>query len=62
MESYGDINVGQTYKNFRGYERVVKEIHEMPNHKIRITYDDFTGKFRTCEYGTFVEWIKKKYY
>lgn len=62
MDTYKNIAVGETYKNFRGYERVVKEVHELANGKTRITYDDFTGKYKTCYYETFIEWMKKSYY
>ncbi len=62
MDTYRNIHVGETYRNFRGYERVIKEIHELANGKMRIIYDDFTGKYKTCDFETFIAWLKKSYY
>ena len=62
MQKYKDIEVGKIYKNFKGYERVVKDIHEISDGKVKVVYDDFTGKYKTCEYNSFITWIQRKYY
>ena len=53
-----EIIIGKTYKNFRGYERVVLDVFEHEN-TTKVTYDDFTGNAITCGIGTFRDWIKK---
>jgi len=62
LQKYKDIEVGKTYNNFKRYERVVKDIHETSNGKVKVTYDDFTGKYKTCEYNSFITWTQRKYY
>ena len=62
VDTYKNIAVGATYRNFRGYERVVKGVHQLANGKTRITYDDFMGKYKTCYSETFIEWLRKSYY
>lgn len=57
-----EIEVGKKYKNFRGYERIVKEIYESGDGRKRIKYDDDTGIDRECYYDSFLQWIKKVYY
>ncbi len=56
-----EIIIGKTYKNFKGHWRTVLAIMEDTN-GTKITYEDGTGKPRTCRIDTFRQWIKKNYY
>ena len=55
------IIVGKTYKNFEDNWRTVLAVIENSD-AVRVTYEDGTGLPRTCEIGTFRQWIKKNYY
>ncbi len=52
-----EIKVGRTYKNFRGYYRMVLSINEK-----EVTYEDGTGPPRTCKLYSLRQWVKKNYY
>jgi len=57
-----NIQVGKTYQNFRSHTRVVKDIFEIEGGRRKVAYEDYTGKYKTCEFNTFVQWVKKNYY
>ncbi len=55
-----EIIIGKSYKNFKGYERVVLNIFQHEN-TTKVTYNVFTGNPSTCNIDSFRQWIKKQY-
>lgn len=56
-----EIIVGKTYENFKGNWRKVLAILEEST-ETKVIYVDGTGNPRTCEIGSFRQWVKKNYY
>ena len=56
-----EIIVGKTYKNFKGNWRTVLAVLEEST-ATKVVYEDGTGLPRTCDIGTFRQWVKKNYY
>lgn len=56
-----EIEKGKTYKNFKGYYRLVLAVMETSD-GIKIKYIDDTNTTRTVKLDSFRQWIKKNYY
>ena len=55
------IEIGKTYKNFKGNWREVIALEEEFGKSV-VKYNDGTGDFRRCTLDSFRQWLRKQYY